>query len=249
MPRQVLLKEQKSLRKEEISAEETLQGLPQDIKESLIQHTISLTKNAIIPLLESDTSNFEMKFDEAVRYFSRYMVQLISLINSIQTTKEPNISDKVNKSSLWALSNLKNKFLQIDNEPVASILVNAISTLEDYILLANDPEIDVNKPKYNPLIEAYFNIWICITALSGILSIKDIIKDYNNNQTDLLIEKCQDSTKMLQHYVMKLAADYGRELSPMVTKVLDDIDSGKAKITRYKNVDDYLKHLDEISSS
>jgi hypothetical protein len=48
---------------------------------------------------------------------------------------------------------------------------------------------------------------------------------------------------------MKLAADYGRELSPMVTKVLDDIDSGKAKITRYKNVDDYLKHLDEISSS
>lgn len=36
-------------------------------------------------------------------------------------------------------------------------------------------------------------------------------------------------------------------LKPKVEKILEDIDSGKTKTTRYKNADDYLKHIDEIT--
>ncbi|MDE1728919.1 MAG: hypothetical protein KGI02_10030 [Thaumarchaeota archaeon] len=38
------------------------------------------------------------------------------------------------------------------------------------------------------------------------------------------------------------------ELSPELEKLLDDIDSGKVKMTRYKNVDEYLKHVDKTIS-
>jgi hypothetical protein len=37
-------------------------------------------------------------------------------------------------------------------------------------------------------------------------------------------------------------------LKPDVEKLLEDIDSGKVKMTRYKNVDEYLKHVDETLS-
>ena len=38
------------------------------------------------------------------------------------------------------------------------------------------------------------------------------------------------------------------ELSPELEKLLDDIDSGKVKMARYKNVDEYLKHVDKTIS-
>ncbi|MGQ0376199.1 MAG: hypothetical protein ACT4OW_01680 [Nitrososphaerota archaeon] len=38
------------------------------------------------------------------------------------------------------------------------------------------------------------------------------------------------------------------EISPKVEKILEDIDSGKVKMTRYKNADEYLKHVDEVLS-
>lgn len=38
------------------------------------------------------------------------------------------------------------------------------------------------------------------------------------------------------------------EISPKVEKILEDIDSGKVKMTRYKNSDEYLKHVDEVLS-
>jgi hypothetical protein len=34
-------------------------------------------------------------------------------------------------------------------------------------------------------------------------------------------------------------------LKPKVEKILEDIDYGKTKVTRYKNAEDYLKHIDE----
>jgi len=37
-------------------------------------------------------------------------------------------------------------------------------------------------------------------------------------------------------------------LKPEIEKILEDIDSGKVKITRYRNVDDYLKHVDKVIS-
>ena len=33
---------------------------------------------------------------------------------------------------------------------------------------------------------------------------------------------------------------------PKIEKILEDIDSGKKKMTRYKNAKSYLKHIDEI---
>lgn len=38
------------------------------------------------------------------------------------------------------------------------------------------------------------------------------------------------------------------KLNPRIEKILEDIDSGKIKTTRYKTVDEYLKHVDEVLS-
>jgi hypothetical protein len=221
--------------------------IPEDIQKSLRQLTVSLRANAILPLLESDTKNFDIKFDEAVKYFSRYMVQLITLINYIQTSR-PNVSDQVNESSLSVLSMLKNKFLQRDKDPIALLLADAIATLEDYVLLANDPTIDVNKPKYNPLLGLYFDIWICIAALIEILYNKNT-KDYET-QAKLLTKKCHDSKELLRDYVMTLAEDYGRKLAPTVINKLEDIDSGKAEMITWESAEAFLKQMDkELAAS
>jgi len=38
------------------------------------------------------------------------------------------------------------------------------------------------------------------------------------------------------------------KLHPKIEKILEDIDSGKVKTTRFKNADEYLKHVDEVVS-
>jgi hypothetical protein len=44
------------------------------------------------------------------------------------------------------------------------------------------------------------------------------------------------------------AKDGMDRLNPKVEKILEDIDSGKIKTTRYKNADEYLKHVDDVLS-
>src|SRR5215212_4130368 len=227
----------------------------QDLNETLKQFTLSFREKAIIPLLESDPTNFEMKFDEALKYFSHYMEQVIILVKSIQwgnpnTLSLETLSDelekipvKVSESSLSKLSDFKNTFLKMGNNPIAiSTIVDAISTIEDYVLLSNDPEIDTSKPKYNQAIMAYSNIWTSITALYEIL-LRENPEDYKN-LTDLLIKKCQDSTKELRDYVMMVASDHRRKLTPMMIEALDDIDSGKVKMVT-QSADEFLKQMEE----
>jgi hypothetical protein len=36
------------------------------------------------------------------------------------------------------------------------------------------------------------------------------------------------------------------ELKPETGKLLEDIDFGKVKMTRYKDIDEYLKHVDNL---
>ena len=44
------------------------------------------------------------------------------------------------------------------------------------------------------------------------------------------------------------AKDKMDRLNPKVEKILEDIDSGKIKMIRYKSADEYLKHVDEVLS-
>lgn len=38
------------------------------------------------------------------------------------------------------------------------------------------------------------------------------------------------------------------KLNPKIEKILEDIDSGKIKTARYKNAEEYLKHVDKVLS-
>jgi hypothetical protein len=52
-----------------------------------------------------------------------------------------------------------------------------------------------------------------------------------------------------RYYMQKSRSkDKMDKLNPKIEKILEDIDSGKIKTTRYKTVDEYLKHVDEILS-
>jgi hypothetical protein len=44
------------------------------------------------------------------------------------------------------------------------------------------------------------------------------------------------------------AKDKMDKLNPKIEKILEDIDSGKIKTTRYKSADEYLKHVDKVLS-
>lgn len=44
------------------------------------------------------------------------------------------------------------------------------------------------------------------------------------------------------------AKDKMDKLNPKTEKILEDIDSGKIKTTRYKSADEYLKHVDKVLS-
>ena len=97
--------------------------------------------------------------------------------------------------------------------------------MEDYLLLASDPKINVYKTKYTPILEASYSIWICIIAFFEITR-----NEKYRTKIDRVLKKCQDYTNILEDYVIKIAEDHGRVISADVMKILDDIDSGKSRV-------------------
>jgi hypothetical protein len=109
--------------------------------------------------------------------------------------------------------------------------------MEDYLLLAGDPKIDVYKSKYTPVLEASYSIWICIIAFFEITK-----NEKYRNKIDRLLKKCQESTNIVEDYVMKIADDHGRMFSTDVMKILDDIDSGKSRVST-QTANDFVKQM------
>jgi hypothetical protein len=214
--------------------------LGRDTKQEIVDHIKFIKENGIIPLLKSDKQEFEEMFNQAVRYYS---LSTIQIQYSFGFSKS-NIKDQssIAKSFLVINRKFQNEFSKLEDEIIRSTFMNAVYKMEDYLLLGSDPKINVNKSKYIPLLEASFGIWVCILALNEVLS-----SDKYKDKKEILIKKCQDCTKILENYIMMIAKDHDRSFSSKVNQILEDIDSGKTKTVRFKNVDDYLKHLDAIS--
>ncbi|PWU80073.1 MAG: hypothetical protein DLM72_14095 [Candidatus Nitrosopolaris wilkensis] len=212
---------------------------PKPISESAVRYN----QKAIIPLLESKPSEFNMKFDNAIMQYATYSYQLLSLVGTMRKDK-PDLPRELTESTLSMLTDIKSNFSRIDDKRITVSFVNALSMLENYVLLANDPKINVNNSKYNAALGANFGIWVCLIA------ILEILKSNNSRYKKKIasvIKKCEVYTKMLGRYVEIISRDHGRELTRTEMKALENIDSGRVKIFRYNNVDDYVRHLDEIS--
>lgn len=54
--------------------------------------------------------------------------------------------------------------------------------------------------------------------------------------------------RILYYMQKSRTKDKMNKLNPKIEKILEDIDSGKTKTTRYKTVDEYLKHVDKVLS-
>jgi hypothetical protein len=210
----------------------------------MYESAIRFNRKEIIPLLKSKPSEFDMQFDNAIMQYSTYSYQLLSLLTSMFKDK-PQLSRELTDSTLSMLTNIQKDFLKIGNKRITKPFVNALPTLENYILLADDPSVYVSKPKYNAALVAYFGIMVCLIAILEILKSKN---SRYKRKTISITKKCQTYAEMLERYVEIISKDHGRELTKPEMDALKHIDSGRAKITRFKNVDDYVKHLDQISN-
>jgi hypothetical protein len=224
-----------------IGAYQTEQKLTKSKKQVLIEETMFLRDNAIIPMLETDNMDFEGKFNNAINYYSYYTIKMNEIFGFTSVKRIRNRKASA-ESYLRGLSMISKQFSNIDNKDIQSAILGATSKIEDYFLLVGDKKIDTEKAKYNPIIGASFIIWVSIMGLREILS-----NESYKNKTDLLIQKCQTGTKIMEDYVMMIAQDHGRVFSAELEDTLKNIDSGKTKTMRFKNVNDYLKHLDAIS--
>lgn len=217
----------------------------EDILSRLIyESAIQFNRKAIIPLLKSRPSEFDTQFDNAIMQYSIYSYQLLSLLTSMSKDK-PELSRGFSDFILSMLTRIQKDFLKTGNKRITKSFLNALYMLENYVLLADDPAVYVNKPKYNAALVAYFGIMVCLIAVLEILKSKN---SRYKRKTASVTKKCQDCAEILERYMEIICKDHGRELTKTELDALEDIDSGRVKMTRFKNVDDYVKHLDQISN-
>ncbi len=210
----------------------------------IYESAIQFNRKVIIPLLKSRPSEFDMQFDNAIMQYSTYSYQLLSLLTSMSKDR-PQLSREFSDFIMSMLRRIQNDFLKIGNKKITKSFLNALSMLENYILLADDPHVYVSKPKYNAALVAYFGIMV------SLISILEILKSKNSRykrKTTSVTKKCQVYAEMLERHVEIISKDHGRELTKTELDALDDIDSGRVKMTRFKNIDDYVRHLDQISN-
>jgi hypothetical protein len=204
------------------------------LQNDLLEHVTYLRDKAIIPMLEANDVEFEQKFNEAIKYYSFFTIQLIYKFGINQA----NISGvSMAKLFLSMIRTVQKEFSKLSDDTVRSVFTNAATKMEDYFLLASDPKINVNKSKYTPILEASSSIWICIMALTEILG-----NEKYRNKMDRLLKKCQESTNIVKDYVIKIADDHGRRFSEDVMKILDDIDSGKSSMLT-QSASEFIKQM------
>ena len=126
---------------------------------------------------------------------------------------------------LKVLYTTQEQFSHINDDLLRSAILDALSKIVDYFLLARERNINVNKAKYNPVIGASFAIWVSIIGLTEIYK-----NEKYKDKTQLVLEKCQRSTETMQDYVLMIAQDHGRVFSNEVNQILEEIASGKAKM-------------------
>jgi hypothetical protein len=204
------------------------------LQNDLLEDVTYLRNKAIIPMLEASDVEFEQKFNEAIKYYSFFTIQFIYKfgLNQANTSRV-----SMAKLFLSIIRTLQIEFSKLSDDTVRSVFTNAATKMEDYFLLASDPKINVNKSKYTPILEASYSIWICIMALTEILG-----NGKYRNKTDRLLKKSQESTNILEDYVIKIADDHGRRLSENVIKILDDIDSGKSTMLT-ETASEFIKQM------
>jgi hypothetical protein len=220
--------------------------LPVDIKISIIEHTKLFNETAIIPLLESSSSYFERRFQEAGKHFMNYNQQMNFLVGSKLPKDNPNVSNSLTELSFSGLDLLRKQLLEstttsstnndsddsIDNSIIMSIL-NAIDIIPNYVRLAIDPRISVSvtKPEYYPASVAYINIWVCIFALIAAiarkrarnsdptLALSQQQENEENWKTKLLIQKCQENTWKLESYIETIEIETDSEQRAILERI------------------------------
>jgi hypothetical protein len=213
-------------------------GMSSVNQQKLVEHLNFLLNNAIIPLLETkDDVQFDLKYDQAVKQYFFYTIQIMYLFgyNKINEEQKPD----VNKSFLIMLDFIRNDFSNVPDKNIRSQLLESIDNMEDYLLFASDQNIGINEPQYGSAIEYSSGIWICIFALY--IALND--QKYSD-KIDIIIKKCQEASKMLKDSVMKIAKDHGRIFSDKTINVLNDIESNKIK-TITQSVDEFLMDMDK----
>ncbi len=213
-------------------------GMSSVNQQKLVEHLNFLLNNAIIPLLETkDDVQFNLKYDQAVKQYFFYTIQIMYLFgyNKINEEQKPDVI----KSFLTMLDFIRNDFSNIPDKNIRSPLLESIDNMEDYLLFASDQNIGINEPQYGSAIEYSSGIWICIFALS--IALND--QKYND-KIDIIIKKCQETSKMLKDSVMEIAKDHGRIFSDKTINILNDIESNKIK-TITQSVDEFLMDMDK----
>jgi hypothetical protein len=219
--------------KQELIYSLPIRKIPRKLEEKFAEHIKYLRENGIIPLLESEISEFETKFQEAEKYYSLYQINIIYLLGFNKIDPQKSMA----RSFLSLLSSIRNASKSDIPQEIRSSFLNAISRLEDYFLLASDPKIDVNKSKYIPILDASFRFWVSFIAINEALS-----EEKYKNKIPLLIDKSNNATEQIQKYVIMIAEDHGRSFSHEVNMILENMESHKEKIVT-ETADELIKEM------
>jgi hypothetical protein len=198
--------------------------LSKTVRDLVLEQAVFLRDRGIIPMLETENTQFDQKFADAVQYYSFYVIKMNDILGVTKAarTKDPKTMAEFFLKAIYVG---QEQASQINDDLLRSTIQDAMSKMVDYFLLAREGSINVNKAKYNPVIGASFAIWVSILGLTEIYQ-----NEKYKDKTQLVIEKCRRATETMQDYVLMIARDHGREFSSEVDGILQEIDSGKAKM-------------------
>ena len=142
----------------------------------------------IIPMLETENTNFDQKFTDAEKYYSFYVIKMNEILGFTKAARD---KAKTMARFLKVLYLSQEQFSQINNDLLRSTILDALFKIEDYFLLARERSINVNKAKYNPVLGASFAICVSILGLTEIYQ-----NEKYKDKTPLVLEKCRNATNL-----------------------------------------------------
>lgn len=190
----------------------------------------------ILPLLESNLSNFETIFIQAGRYFYNYMFQISSIIISRYQNQEDNIIANVTELFFEGLNEARNEFSKIGDQRIVPLMMDSIDVIENFIKLSKMSTFALDPQYYTMAFEAFINVSVCLSAF---WLVKADGKTMTQEIENLLIQKFQDNIEILNDLVNKIQIEEDKNA---VMEGRHEYDEGKTN--RFDSMDAILHALE-----
>jgi len=181
------------------SIEDLAKNLPEDIKLTIMAYGELFNKKYITPLLTTTDKDFAWRFQYSASGLYSYLISIGDIIIR-KRNQYPNLLKDLMEYNVFALKELSNHFLIIDNKKHQDIIFNSLDIIQQYGQLSAKPKIEslLDRTEYVPAVESMVYVIVCLVAFVQIVIKR---KPFTGKVFRQLLENLQKHSTELESYL------------------------------------------------